>query len=404
MKRALIAFYGNRIAADPPVAAAAQFLLDSGWSVIGVQGGINSQAENEPVEGLVIHETNRPANGPREFGNAVEYWRFWRLLRRRIALDQPDVVLAIWLQSLGLLGISGGGKTVTAVAVLDVPPRGSSGRIQEMLVRRAWRLLRQADVVWASDEFKAALAQDFGRLDQVPLVCHNAPSIKYLEPPTWPRSSWLRDAFRSQGASIGDSGGCVLLRAGAVGERGGIEEAIRSMKRLPDDHCLVLMGRPTAAYGEKLRTMILELELGKRVMMLDRVADQLWKRSLQGADAGHLVHTPGEELSSQLLYQYNSSLSNNRLFQYMAAGLPIITYDDPRLTAIVSEAGCFEVVRLSQLERDTEIAWARLGRDPIHRKKLGDAGRKAHLARYNWDYQFKPVFEKIQGLMKQKQA
>ena len=33
-------------------------------------------------------------------------------------------------------------------------------------------------------------------------------------------------------------------------------------------------------------------------------------------------------------YNLNSSLSNNRLFQYMAAGLPIISYNDERLNDI----------------------------------------------------------------------
>ena len=75
----------------------------------------------------------------------------------------------------------------------------------------------------------------------------------------------------------------------------------------------------------------------------------------------------------------------------MAAGLPIISYDDPRMNGIYDEVACFRVARISRLELDIVQHWQELGSDSDLRNQLGRAGRQAHLEKYCWEKQFEPI-------------
>jgi glycosyltransferase involved in cell wall biosynthesis len=249
--------------------------------------------------------------------------------------------------------------------------------------------------VWASDIHKAHIAQEIGRLSSTPMICHNCPPISYLPNSVWPRDNWLRTELRRAGAKIENGGGSILLRAGAIGEYGGIEETLEGMKGLPEDYIFLMIGRPPAEYKQKILTYISTLDLGNRAFLWDRPSDDVWKSALRGADIGHLIHGPFPPGRMTRLYNLNSSLSNNRLFQYMAASLPIIAYDDPRMESIYKEVPCFRVARLSNLVKDIHRAWRELGGDDTRRKSLGEAGRKAHLQKYCWEVQFSPVFDAI---------
>jgi glycosyltransferase involved in cell wall biosynthesis len=194
----------------------------------------------------------------------------------------------------------------------------------------------------------------------------------------------------------------VVLRAGAVGVHGGIEEAIDALAHLPEDVVFLIMGRPSEAYRRGLAARIAARGLTRRVILWDRPSDEDWKRALQGADVGHLIHGPFPEGPMRNVYALNSSLSNNRLFQYMAAGLPIVAYDDPRLAAIMDEVPCFRAARLEHLESDFIDILGSLAREPELREKLGRGGRSAHLTTYSWERQFAKILLKSKDLVSRK--
>jgi glycosyltransferase involved in cell wall biosynthesis len=118
-------------------------------------------------------------------------------------------------------------------------------------------------------------------------------------------------------------------------------------------------------------------------------------RALQGADIGHLVHGPFPAGRAQRLYELNSSLSNYRLFQYMAAGLPILSYEDPRMAQLYEDVRCFRVARLTHLVEDIGAGVRELGRVPATRRELGRAARRAFVTHFNWEHQFAPVLQML---------
>lgn len=319
----------------------------------------------------------------------------WRRFRAEVAAEiervRPALIVAMMLHSLAALPFIKGRGFRLAACIYDIPSLRDSGKYDRQLLRQGWRRLQEADVVWASDPLKAELAHEHGGLRNKPLVCYNCPSVSYLPDPARERNGWLREALRKEGAPLASEGGSILLRAGAVGPFGGIEDTFTAMADLPDDFVFLLLGRPAPAYRQRLDQSITELKLNRRVFVWERVADAIWKRALQGADIGHLIHQrpPAGPLSR--LFDLNSSLSNNRLFQYMAAGLPVISYDDPRLSPLHTHVDMFEIASSNNIAAGIRQSWADMGSNTGLRRSRGDAGRAAHLETYNWETQFAPV-------------
>lgn len=390
--RALLAVYGNTVAADPPSRQAADSFRKWGWSVHAVEGGLKTGHQPVPVAGCVVHDATL-ARAPRSpIHTAGAYAKFARALRSCLGSVDPDVLISVMLHPLALAA-RGFERMVpcTVVAILDVPPPGYSGRVGDHVVRRGWRRLRAADVVWASDEYKARLARELGALSEDPIVCRNCPASDYFPDVPRQRDPWLRRELARLGVDITPERGSVMLRAGAIGPYGALEETLRAMTRLPSDFVFVLMGRPTAAYASHLQQFARELGLERRMVLLDRPDDSVWKRALVGADVGHMIHLRPAHLAHRVAYDLNSSLSNNRLYQYMAAALPIVSYDDPRLAGMHDDARCFVVMRAERLQQDLHDGWLALASSEDLRRQLGGAARNAHLQRYNWEAQFAPV-------------
>ena len=73
----------------------------------------------------------------------------------------------------------------------------------------------------------------------------------------------------------------------------------------------------------------------------------------------------------------------NKLFDYMAAGLPVLTSDTAPCTRIVRETGAGAVFRAGDAA-DLAAAICSLA-DPAVRQAAGEAGRRAVKDRYNWE-------------------
>lgn len=385
---------------DPPSRNAAALMARAGWRVTVFQTppyvGVN---QSTPPPGVEVYETPNPRlpESTGAFYRAARWLSFRSNLRHWIKINRPEIVVTIMLHPLAALPKAWYTRLQFCLisCVYDIPSLTDAGRLDRGIIKTGWRHLNKAQVVWASDVYKAGLAKEFGKLTQTPIVCHNCPTLDYLPQLEWPRDKWLRTELRRQGASIGETGGCILLRAGAAGEYGGILETLEVMRELPDDYVFVILGRPSFSYQKKLLGVINSLKLQRRAFIWVNSPDDIWKKALRGADIGHLIQGPFPPGKMKRLYDLNSSLSNNRLFQYMAAGLPIVSYDDPRMRAIYDEILCFRIVRQNDLQSDLQKVLEEMGVNSALRQELGIAARSAHVSRYNWENQFEKVLERF---------
>ena len=122
------------------------------------------------------------------------------------------------------------------------------------------------------------------------------------------------------------------------------------------------------------------------------MAPELVEAYASSADVGVSPIVP-----SCLNYRYSLP---NKLFQYMAAGIPVVASDFRQVREVVEGSGCGVVVDTTRPEA---IAWAivRILGDPDQASAMGARGRAAVVDRYNWEASAKVLNEVYAGLTDQ---
>jgi glycosyltransferase involved in cell wall biosynthesis len=108
-------------------------------------------------------------------------------------------------------------------------------------------------------------------------------------------------------------------------------------------------------------------------------------RIVSSADIGVIPHHASEWANTTI---------PNKLFDYMAAGLPVITSDNIPCARIVGNTGCGRVFRAKD-PADLAEAVTRMG--PEERRLMGEAGRRAIQERYNWETDTATLLAAIEG-------
>ncbi len=302
---------------DPVTVNCIKSLAGVGSEIIVLQHGNNDNPILKQIPHLKLIKLYdfihiKQFNALRSILRAVYYFIYLRWL---MLFQRPDLVVSFMLHPLAALAPSSHKPYYLISCIFDIPPIINSGKLDKYIHRKGWSVLKHADLVWASDVYKAKLAKQLGNLKTLPVICHNAPPLSELDCNFGKRSLWLRQQLIKDGAPIQLNTGCVMIRAGAIGVYGGIEETLDTMVKLPEDFVFLMMGRPSMKYKAALLRKIQELGLQKRAILWDRPNDEVWKMAIEGADIGHLLHLkPLNDAVNSEMYELNSSLSNNRLF------------------------------------------------------------------------------------------
>jgi len=206
----------------------------------------------------------------------------------------------------------------------------------------------------------------------LPLIVLNC-SYRY-EPARPPDRRFQRLLGLSDGTFV------VLYQGGLSPERG-IEQLIEAMREVPDA-ALVLMG-----YGsirERLQGLATDPDLGGRVRFAPAVPpDEL----LDWIAASDVVAMPIQP--STLNHRLTTP---NKLFEAMAAGVPVVASDLPGMAPIVRETGAGVLVDPTD---PSAIAAAirRLLGDPRERTAMADRALAAAHESYNWERQAAILFQ-----------
>jgi glycosyltransferase involved in cell wall biosynthesis len=231
--------------------------------------------------------------------------------------------------------------------------RGLLARVERRWAKRANR------VVTVNTGYAEVMAARWGM--RLPLVVMNCSDAR--------RASRDRRFHDRLGLS---SDTAVVLYHGGLSPERGIEQLIAAMAELPG--CvLVLMGY--GALESRLPAIAAEHGLTDRVRLLPPVppgelldwvaAADIAAMPIQASTLNHRLTTP------------------NKLFEAMAAGVPIVASDLPGMSRIIEETGC----GLTCDPADPSSIAAAIGRivdDPTSAKRMRAAGLAAASGTYSW--------------------
>ena len=145
-------------------------------------------------------------------------------------------------------------------------------------------------------------------------------------------------------------------------------------------------GRERQVFEAKARVLGLDEDA---VRFFGRMPYQDALKLLQQADVGVIPHVASEH--------WNTTIPN-KLFDYMAGGLAVLTSDAKPAARIVSETGVGVVFR----DGDASACAAAIARlaDPALRRWCGENGRSAVAASYNWDLDAARLLDAVARVVK----
>ena len=335
---------------------------------------IAQHGKDEAVEGVKIIALPKPRN---RFSRIFSLtWRAFRLaLRQRVAVyhfHDPELL------PMGALL-----KLLTRAEVIydvheDVPPQIMTKHWIAGPLRRpvaagfniAEKLLAQAmDGVVVATE---GIAEKFAMFK--PVVVHNYPDLGMLPNPS-------PDEERS---------GRVLVYIGGISKLRGAVEMVRALEYLAhiDGLRLDLIGRfEPPGLEQELRAL-----LGyRRVRFLGWLQPEEVYKQLRAADVGLVCLHP--EPRYVVAWPV-------KLFEYMAAGLPVVASNFPLWREIVEGNNCGLCV--DPLE-PKEIAKAieYLLTHPEEARRMGENGRRAIVEKYNWEREGEKLLKLYEELLRQ---
>lgn len=240
--------------------------------------------------------------------------------------------------------------------------------LRESTMRRQFErlCLRRVDLVMASEPTKLEAWGIGTHRSPAGVVVRNAPPLRV--------SDELRTLRTTRAELLGALGwpedSVVYLHAGGAGADFGEDEELAALEDLPPECKLVLLGggHPTD-------------RASARVHVTGPVDEQWWLRWLATSDIGLAFWTPRRRFVGT--DQWNTPLSWNRLYWYLAAGIPVVATGHPELRHFVLETRAG--VWIDDPQPDS-IATGLL-RALKERKSLGNAGRDAFIRLYNYEAQ-----------------
>lgn len=257
----------------------------------------------------------------RPWHRTSRFFAFWRESAERAAQLSPDLVV-----SSDLPGLVGAGRVARRLGIPHLHDchelylESTSIRAVErrILAPMERHYMRRANAVVAVN---ASIADEYER--------------RYGRRPVVVRNCAPRLTLELQGCDLRTLAGIpaesrVVLYQGGFSAGRGLDVCVAAVKGLPDDVHLVLLG-----YGP-LRDLLLEWAhgagVGGRVHVLDAVPPEELAEWTVSANLGLMPYQP--------VSRNNLLTLPNKVFEYAAAGLPIVVSDLPELRTIALDQGC----------------------------------------------------------------
>jgi glycosyltransferase involved in cell wall biosynthesis len=325
MRRIALVVFGDPFLL-PPTLNAAHVLAGRGWQVdlFGLKWRSGPRLEEPQREGVhvrVFGEVGMGAEYPFKYAQ-FSAWVCGHALAARypwvIAYDLMAAPLGRWMARLA------GGRFIfdshdtSLVDGLSDLQRWLRCREREMAAARV------ADAVVFPQVERARRYAAAARLPREPYVVFNCPPDDWCDNLLHPDPRVV--AFKRRYPRL------VVYQGGLNSDRG-VGALIDSLPFWPAESGLVLVGDTTTREVPALRRRAEELRVGERILWTGTVRYRALPAITREANLGVLI-TPGTNFNLRFL-----AGASNKIFEYMACGLPVLAPDTPGFAELVAEPG-----------------------------------------------------------------
>lgn len=180
----------------------------------------------------------------------------------------------------------------------------------------------------------------------------------------------------------------IIAYVGAISAARGIKEMVQAIGLIPKEYnCQAIMAGKFSSAA--LEGEIKSMPQWQQIRFLGWQSQDAVKELLRKAQVGLVVlHPTRSYVVSQPV----------KLFEYMAAGIPVIASDFPLWRDIVDGAQCGLLVDPLKPESIARaICW--ILDNPQQARRMGENGRRAVLEKYNWDHEAAKLLNLYHGML-----
>ena len=354
-------------------------LRDAGYrvTVISPMGATEHRAASEVIEGIqvfrypLVAATGGPVGYLREYATAL--WRtaaltfkVWRSARIDIVqvCNPPDFLF------LAVLPLKWVGTTFVfdhhdLVPELSESRFGGKGRLFGRLLRTAerWTFARADAVISTNESYRQVAIERGGKHPDDVVVVRSAPDLtRFRSRPPMPELKRGREF--------------LAVYLGVMGPQDGVDYALHALA-----HYHKTLGRTdlhTVFMGDgdsraEMIDLAGELGIGEFVTFTGRVTDEFLQACLSSADIA---------LSPDPMNPLNNVSTMNKVVEYMAIGIPIVSFDLIEAKVSAGDAAAYAPAN------DVEAFAGRvceLLEDPVRRAEMSRAGRRRVEEDLSWD-------------------
>lgn len=358
----------NPFTHDTRVEREVRTLSEAGYrvTVVAEDGpGLPARDERAGARVVRVRRVGPPVPGLRFFAHA---WRLARAVRR----TRPDLLHAHDADALQVVGPIGRRRGIPVIYDSHELWLGRSARGRSPLYHR----LARAYYGWVERRYVPAAAAILVANPPVAVELERRYGVsEVIAVPNYPSEADAvvpRDLRDLPGGAGIPPGAPIVLYVGAMTPERGIEELVDAMVGVPDGHLVLLGG---GGLEPVIRARVAERGIGARSHFLGMVASDEVVPFAASARVGILSTMP-TNLNNRLALP-------NKLFQYMAAGIPVVASDYPQIRDVVEGSACGLLVdptdsaALAAAIRVYAADGDRAARD-------GASGRRAVTERYHW--------------------
>jgi glycosyltransferase involved in cell wall biosynthesis len=237
----------------------------------------------------------------------------------------------------------------------------------------------RAALVVDTNDFRMGLRQKAFKRSTLHAVVHNCPPFDCLD-----RNLPEDPIFRGSSANA-----IRLVYIGAINPNVYLEVLLEALARVSHEVCLFIVGSTDSEYGRYLQGLAAQRLKPNMCRFVGRVPRERLRPILAFAHVGVSLYGNGNATCLNERY-----CSPNKVYEYMAAGLPTITSDNLTLVELVERNGWGLCVPPEDPQALAE-AISRLAGDKKLRQSMAEKALALHRMTMNFQTQVKPLHSAV---------